>query len=112
MKSFVQVAMLSLLGLLMLSAFTMPLLVKPAKATTTPPITLTQADLNQDGNLTLADLVGFAKVFGMTNQSSLWNQPIEPTGNWTNASAADFNNDGKINLADLVTLAIAFSIYK
>jgi len=109
MKSRTQIAMVSVLGLLMLSAFSASMLVKPVKATTTPPITLAQADLNQDGALNLTDFVGFALVFGLTNQSSLWNQPIQP--GWLNVSAADFNQHGRIDLSDLVDMAIAYSVY-
>jgi hypothetical protein len=67
---------------------------------------LAAADLNNDGNVTLVDLTGFASIYGWNSTNPGWNSPIHPF--WRNASEADFNNDGKIDLSDLVTFAYAY----
>jgi hypothetical protein len=105
MKMLGTLGLIAIFGAMMASIVISTSLITTASAKPlTPP--LDAADLNNSGNVTLADLTGFASIYGWNSTNLGWNSPIHPT--WRNASAADFNNDGKIDLSDLVTFAYAY----
>jgi len=83
-------------------------MVDTVHATPLPPNQLAAADLNNDGNVTLIDLAGFATMYGWNATNPNWNSPIN--SGWCNASEADFNNSSKIDLGDLVTLGFCYSL--
>jgi len=108
MKKLGLLVLTAILGSLMVSMMaSASFIVNTAHASPLPPA-LAAADLNNDGNVTLADLVGFAHIYGTTSASPIWNTPI--MSGWNNVSTADFNNDGRVDLADLLTLAYCYAL--
>jgi len=53
-------------------------------------------DINEDGSINMADVVLVAKVFGLSNGKSGFD------------NKCDLNNDGVINMSDIVKLALSF----
>lgn len=84
------------------------LMIDTVHATPLPPNQLAAADLNNDGNVTLIDLAGFATMYGWNATNPNWNSPIN--SGWCNASEANFNNSSKIDLSSLVTLGICYGL--
>jgi hypothetical protein len=107
MKILGMLGLIAILGAMMVPIMASTSLIRTANAK--PLGLLAATDLDNDGNVTLIDLVGFASIYGWTSTHAGWNSPL-PGGPplWRNASEADFNLDGRINLGDLVTLAYAY----
>lgn len=99
------IAILALM-LVFLSSST-SLMINTVHATDLPP-QLAAADLDNSGNVTLADITGFALIYGWNSTNPGWNSPILP--GWRNASEADFTGNGIIGIGDLVTLAYAYAL--
>jgi hypothetical protein len=96
----------AILGLMIASIIsTASLMLTTVHATTLPP-QLEAADLDNSGNVTLADLTGFASIYAWNSTNPGWNSPIQP--GWRNASEADFNSNSRIDLGDLVTMAYCY----
>jgi hypothetical protein len=96
---------LAILGALMVSIMASTSLIDTANAKPLGP-PFDAADLNNDGNVTLVDLTGFATIYGWNSTNPGWSLPIQ--AGWRNANAADFDINGKIDLSDLVTFAYAY----
>jgi hypothetical protein len=105
MKIFGTLGLIAILGALMVSIMASTSLIKTVNAKPLGP-PFDAADLNNDGNVTLVDLTGFATIYGWNSTNPGWNSPIHL--GWRNASAADFNNNSKIDLSDLATFAYAY----
>ncbi len=100
----------AIMGLMIASVLpSMSLIINTVHAAPLPP-QLAAADLNNDGNVTLADLVGFANIYGWDSTNPGWNSPMFGNSTWRNPNAADFNNNSRIDLGDLVTLAYCYSL--
>lgn len=110
MKKLGLLALAAIFGSLMVSMMaSASFVVNTAHASPLPPA-FVAGDLNNDGQVNLTDLVGFAGIYGLTSASPRWNTPIVTVTGWNNVSSADFNNDSRIDLADLITLAYCYAL--
>jgi hypothetical protein len=105
MKIIEMLGLIAVLGAMMASIMASTSLISTVNAKPLGP-PFDAADLNNDGNVTLVDLTGFASIYGWNSTNPGWNQPIHL--GWRNASEADFSGNGKIDVSDLVTFGYAY----